>query len=406
MPATPPNSTLITNARLDGVEELIDVLCTGGIISAIGAAAADGAPPNTATVDLGGRLLLPAAVEPHAHLDKAFLAERIPNPTGDLMGAILAMAEHRALTTVDIAERAERAGRLMATNGFVAVRTHVDVTLENGLKSVEALAHVREQLSELITIEIVALCGWPVVGPAGANQRALLHDAMAAGADLVGGCPHLDDGGTRASTEVFLGIAADLGVGVDLHTDETLDPTVDGLSDLCEAVLDGFAQSATASHCVSLGQRSESDQHEIAALVAAAGVNVVTLPHTNLFLQGRGRTPMPRALTAVDALRRAGANVAAGADNLQDPFNPVGRACPFETAGLMIMAAHLLPHEAWAMVSAAPARALGLGAGAVAVGASADLLAVDATTLREAIAFGPAGRMRWRRGVLTGEIES
>ena len=82
---------------------------------------------------------------------------------------------------------------------------------------------MRRRVADVIDVEIVALCGWPITGAAGADQRALLRDALAAGADLVGGCPHLDDGGTRAATETFLEIAADHGVGVDLHTDETLD---------------------------------------------------------------------------------------------------------------------------------------------------------------------------------------
>ncbi len=364
------------------------------------------AHPGAEVIDLDGRLLLPAAVEPHAHLDKAFLAERIANPTGDLTGAIEAMAANRHLTTVaDITERAERAARLMATNGYVAVRTHADLTLENGMRSVEALTAVRDRLADVISIEIVALCGWPVTGAGGADQRALLREAMAGGADLVGGCPHLDDD-IGTATDVLLDIATEFGVGVDLHTDETLDPTVDGLSELCRAVLTGFAHPVTASHCVSLGQRCEDDQRRVADLVAAAGVNIVTLPHTNLFLQGRGRAPMPRALTAVAALLQAGATVAAGADNLQDPFNPVGRACPFETAGLMIMAAHLTPREAWRAVSEAPACVLGRQTPAVAVGAPADLLAVRAATLREAIAMGPADRLRLRFGHPIGEIQS
>jgi len=102
-------------------------------------------------------------------------------------------------------------------------------------------------------------------------------------------------------------------------------------------VLDGFAHSATASHCVSLGMQDAPRQREIAELVAGAGIGVVALPHTNLYLQGRGSAPMPRGLTAVAALRDAGVNVAAGADNLQDPFNPMGRGCPFETASLMVL---------------------------------------------------------------------
>ena len=129
---------------------------------------------------------------------------------------------------------------------------------------------------------------------------------------------------------------------------------------------------------MSLGQLPLDEQRAVAELVAEAGVNVIALPHTNLFLQGRGTAPMPRGLTAVAALRAAGVNVAAGADNLQDPFNPVGRACPFETAGLMIMSAHDLPAVAWSAVTDAARRTLGLPPVAIAAGAPADLMAVRA----------------------------
>ena len=112
---------------------------------------------------------------------------------------------------------------------------------------------------------------------------------------------------------------------------------------------------------------------------------------------------MPRGLTAVDALVRAGANVAAGADNLQDPFNPLGRACPFETAGLMILTAHLLPADAWHTVSTAAARTLGLPAAGLSVGAPAHMVAVAASSLREAIAWGPRERTTWRFGRRNGE---
>ena len=140
-----------------------------------------------------------------------------------------------------------------------------------------------------------------------------------------GGCPYLDDD-LVAATDVLLGVAADFGVGVDLHTDETLDPTVDGLSELCHAVLAGFAHPVTASHCVSLGQRPHVDQRRVADLVAEAGVNVVALPHTNLFLLGRGTAPMPRGLTAVAALHEAGVD---RRRRCRQPAGPVqsGRAC-------------------------------------------------------------------------------
>ncbi|MEM9039072.1 MAG: amidohydrolase family protein [Actinomycetota bacterium] len=391
-------------------DPIVVVIGGDGLIESVGPAVPDDDSPDdgsTVTIDLSGHVVAPAPVEPHAHLDKAFLAEVIENPTGDLIGAVMAMRENRHLLGVDeTAERAERAARWMAANGYVAVRTHVDLTVEHGLTSVEALHRVKHAVADVIDVEIVALSGWPIVGAAGADQRALTRDAIGVGIDVFGGCPHLEhshgDGDVVSATDAMLEMAADAGLPVDLHTDETLDPTVAGLDHLARQVLDGFPHPVTASHCVSLGVQDSATRAATIGRVAEAGVSVVTLPHTNLFLQGRGSDPMPRGLTAVDELQRAGVQVAAGADNLQDPFNPVGRACPFETAGLMIMTAHRLPADAWQMVSTLSARVLGRS-GAIEAGAAADLLAVEAGSIREAIARGDAPRRRWRRGQMTTE---
>ncbi len=380
-----------------------DVRIRGDRIDAVGDLEAG---PEDEIVDLAGWLLLPAATEPHAHLDKAFLAERLTNERGDLFGAIDAMVAARPwIDVADTVERAERGARRMAANGFGFVRTHADTTLDNGLTSIEALAEVRRRVEGVIDVEIVALSGWPVAGAEGAEQRALLREAMARGADVVGGCPHLE-GGTardvRTATETLLEIAGGFGASVDLHTDETLDPAADGLADLAEIVTtNGFDRPVTASHCVSLGMRTADRQREVAAAVAEAGISVVALPATNLYLQGRDhQQAMPRGLTAVKALRQAGVVVAAGGDNLQDPFNPVGRADPFETAALMVLTAHLSAAEAWATVTDQARRAVGGAPASVAPGAPADLLAVRAASLREAIACAPADRKVWRRGAL------
>lgn len=376
----------------------VDVLIVDGIIRAIGRdlAGNDGVDRH----DLAGRLLLPAMAEPHAHLDKAFLAETVPNPTGDLMGAIMAMETHRGrITLADTVERAERAARLLAANGVTAIRTHVDTTMFNGLMSVEALVAVRECLRGLVDIQIVALTGWPSLGLVGADQRALLRDAIAAGVDLVGGCPHLERDAAEAN-DSFLSIAADAGLPLDLHTDETLDPRIIGLEHLARRVREsGFPHGVTAGHCISLGMQPDDRQAEVAESVAAANISVVALPHTNMFLQGRSRqTAMPRGITAVRALTAAGVNVAAGGDNLQDPFNPIGRGDPLETAGLMVMAAHLLPADAYASVSTRARRAMGLASNTVEVGGFADLVAVPAASIREAIAMGPGDRVVVKAG--------
>lgn len=362
------------------------------------------AQPGEAVDDLHGWLVLPAPCEPHAHLDKAFLAERVPNPTGDLMGAILAMDEaHHTMTVPDIVERAERAARLLASNGVTAIRSHADLIAPHGLRSVEALILVRDRLRGLVDIQVCPLVGWPTIGPEGAEARALARAAVEMGADLIGSCPHLETD-DRAATDVILDIAGEAGLAVDLHTDETLDPHANGLEYLAQRVMAiGFPHAVTASHCVSLGVQPLDTQQRIAEQVAAAGIAVVALPQTNLFLQGRQhQQAMPRAVTAVHALHAAGVVVAAGGDNLQDPFNPLGRGDPCETAGLMIATTHLLPDAAWTSVSTASRRAMGLPTAGVAPGDRADLLVVDAASTREAIAYGPPARRTMRAGVWTG----
>jgi len=125
-----------------------------------------------------------------------------------------------------------------------------------------------------------------------------------------------------------------------------------------------------------------------------------------LFLQSRGiATAAPRGLTALDALLDAGANVAAGADNVQDPFNLLGRSDPFETAALMVMAGHRSPETAYDMVSNAARRAMGLAPVNFAVGDPADFVAINAPTLRAAIADAPMSRRTFRGGRLISSAD-
>jgi cytosine deaminase len=367
-----------------------NVRVVDGLVHSVGGAAA----PDDELLLADGRLLLPAMAEAHAHLDKAFLAETVPNPTGDLMGAIVAMEEYRDVITLEnTIERAERAARLIAANGATAIRTHADVTEGIGLQAVEALITVRERLRSLVHIEIVALGGMPILGVEGANSRALLRDAIAAGVDLVGGCPHLESDPV-AATDFWLATADDAGLPVDLHTDETLDPSRFALPYLADIVRrSGFAHRVTASHCVSLGVQPHDVQRATAEALVEAGISVIALPSSNLFLQGRDQqVSMPRALTAVKSLRDAGVNLAAGADNLQDPFNLVGRGDCLETAALMVMAGHLSPADAYHSVSGAVRSLMGLSRAGTEVGDVAELVLVDAGSVREAVAFGPPNR--------------
>ncbi len=383
----------LRRARLaDG--RTVDVRLEAGRIAEVRAAGA----PGAGGYDLAGYVLLPSFVEPHAHLDKALTSSRVANPSGDLLGAIAAMeAAAPGFTVADIVARAESALRLMLGYGTTAVRTHVNIGGKMGMRALAALVDVRERWAGLVDLQLVALVGPPLAGPGGSDLRRALRE----GADVAGGCPHLDPEPDRA-VGICLDAAGEAGVPLDLHTDETLNPRVLTLATLADLIdRSGFGRGATASHCVSLGVQPPDVQRAVAERVAAAGVAVVALPQTNLFLQGRGHpSATPRGLTAVHPLRAAGAVVAAGGDNLRDPFHPVGRGDPLEVAALMVTAAHLDPLSALASVTAAPRAALGLPAVDVRPGAPADLVAVRGEDMLAALAAADQERLVWRAGRL------
>jgi cytosine deaminase len=392
---------IFTNALLaDG--RVVDIHVEGGVITQV--AALGTAPAGVATQDLGGWLVLPAMAEPHAHLDKALTAEAVPNPKGDLQGAIdawIGAAQAGMFTHENTVERAASAMELLLVHGVTAVRTHVNVMPGLGAKSVRAVQEAASRFDGLMDVQIVALTGSPITGPEGAGQRAALAEAIEAGVDFVGGCPHLDPDGEGLIANA-IAVATDAGIGIDLHVDEMLDPSVLTLRELARQVMEtGFSGSVAASHCVTLGMQTPRVQAEVAAMVAEAGISVFALPQTNLFLQGRDDpTATPRGLTAVAALQSAGALVAAGADNVQDPFNLVGRSDPLETAALMVMAGHQLPDVAYDMVSNAVRRAIGLPPVEIEAGSPADLMAIDAPSVRGAVADAPMARKVFKAGRL------
>ena len=396
---TAPDLVLAGGCLSDG--RLVDLHVVDGLVSAVfksGTPVAAGTPRE----DLAGWLLVGAMAEPHAHLDKALTAEQVPNPRGDLMGAIdawMPAASAGMFTPEDIADRATEALELLLANGATAVRTHVNIGA--GEEALRAVREARRRMDGLLDVQIVALTSNPITGPEGRKNRRALAVALEVGVDLIGGCPHLDPDGNTLMADAFAA-ASDAGIGLDFHVDEVLDPEVLYLRELVRMVRDtGFAHPVTASHCVTLGLQSPDVQAAVSREVADAGVSVVALPQTNLFLQGRNHpTATPRGLTAIDALRQAGALVCAGADNVQDPFNLVGRSDPLETAALLVMAGHRLPDEAFRMVGADARACLGLPSAEPVVGAVADLVAIAAPSVRGAIADAPMARKVFHRGKL------
>jgi cytosine deaminase len=385
-------SLLLTGATdLDG--RRVDVRIDGPRVAAVAPSLV--AEPGEEALDLTGHWLLPAPAEPHAHLDKALTSHRAPNRTGDLAGAIGAIRAIAAdFTHEDLVDRATRAAYEYLANGTTAIRTHADVGVHAGTRHLRALLQVRDALAGVVQIQVVALVSAPFSAEEAAAAPRLLAEAVELGADVVGGAPHLwadRDAGQALSFEA----AVRAGLPLDLHTDETLDPTAQGLLDLARRVTaTGYDRGVTASHCVSLGAHPLEVARATAREVARAGVGVVALPQTNLFLQGRD-VPVapPRGLTAVRALLDAGATVGAGGDNLRDPFNPMGRADACEAASLLVTAGHLSTREAWLAVSAGARRCMGLPVPAVAEGAVAQFVAVAAESLDAAVAGAGTARV-------------
>ncbi|KTR38812.1 cytosine deaminase [Curtobacterium oceanosedimentum] len=414
MDATAPRQVGLLRSALLPDGRLVDVAIDGDTVSAVAPTGTLSAP-DAVTLDLGGRLLLTAPAEPHAHLDKALSADAIRPPLGDLGAAIASWSAHATTMTVeDVADRARTAALALLAAGTTAVRTHVDVlsgrrtvadapaSVESATRGARALVQVRDELAGLMDIELVALAG-----PLAPDHH--VEAVLDCGVDLVGGAPHLAED-PLADVDRLLAIAERRGVGVDLHTDESLDGPV---------TLDHYARAVTriprdersglqysAGHCVRLGTLGPERLAEVVADVAAADLGIITLPITNLYLQGwQHPVSTPRGLTAIRALTGAGVRVAAGADNVRDPFNPVGRSDALETASLLVSAGHVTPDQAYAMVSDTARSVMGLPAAGPVTGRRADLLAIAATSVTDAVANASADRIVLSRGRLVARTE-
>ena len=372
---------------------VVDVEIADGRISQVVPASGSAGPDD---LDLTGYVLLPSFVEPHAHLDKALLVARARNGTGDLRGALAATrAVGDTITREDIIHRAERAIKIQLAYGTTAIRTHVNVGGFMGMRALEALVEVRERWRGLVDLQIVALPATPFDARGGKDLRQALKE----GADIAGGAPHIDPQPDRA-VRMCLEAAGDAGVPVDLHADETLNPNMLTLATMADLVSETrFPYPVTASHCVSLAVQSAVVQQSVSEQVAEAGITIVVLPQTNLYLQGRDHpVATPRGLTALRPLRAAGVTVAAGGDNLRDPFNPVGRGDALEIAALMVTAGHLDPADAIKSVTDAPRQVLGLPWARIARGSVADMVAVRAEDALEVLGAASAERIVWKSG--------
>lgn len=356
-----------------------DLLVEAGRVIGLAPAGAGPGP------DLAGRLVLPRLVEAHCHLDKCHTIARMGAVGGDLHAAIEAQAlDKRHWTAADLRARAERGLAELYAAGCAVVRTHVDWDAEAGRLRHPPLAwtvlgELAEAWADRLLLQRAALL----------SVEAFADGAAAAAARWIAGAPGgvlgvfvFNQPEKRRWLRTAIELAAHHNLPLDFHVDEGLADGLDGLEAIADLVLEtGFAGQVLCGHVCSLMNLTGADLERVLAKVAAAGLSVVSLPTTNLYLQDRqAGTPQRRGLTRIRELTAVGVPVAVGCDNVGDAFCPLGAHDPLAALGLAALTGHLdPPYGRWlALVTTTARRALGLAPHTVDGAALAELLVAEA----------------------------
>lgn len=337
----------ILNARLRGRSGLYRIELDGARIAAISAQQAP-AEANEGDIDAASNLVVPPFIEPHIHLDATLTAgEPAWNMSGTLFEGIERWGERKALVThEDTKARAKKTIDMLVDHGIQHVRTHVDVT-DPTLSALKSMLEVREETRHLIDLQIVA---FPQEGiESFKGGRELMTEAIAMGADVVGGIPHFEN--TRdqgvSSIHFLMDLAERTGCLVDVHCDETDDPQSRFLEVLAEeARVREMGERVTASHTTAMGSYDNAYCSKLFRLLKLSKINFVSCPTESIHLQGRFDTyPKRRGLTRVAELDRAGLNVCFGQDSIVDPWYPLGNGNILRILEAGLHICHMLGYE-------------------------------------------------------------
>jgi len=397
---------LITDATtLDG--DSVDVVITDGVIERVGPSAAEGVDdrPDDRQYDARGRLVTPSLTEPHIHLDATLTAgEPRWNQGGTLAEGIEIWADRkRSLTATDVKERASTAVEWLAANGVTRVRTHADTT-EETLTGVEALLDLRDDVADLVDLQVVA---FPQDGLfTAAHHEDLLAEALEMGVDVVGAIPHnehtREDGVDSVKTAVSLADRHDL--PIDLHIDETDDPNSRFTEVLAaEALERDIGDRTTASHTTAMHSYPNAYADKLISLLAESGVSVITNPPDNAVLQGRyDDYPRRRGHTRIDQLHEAGVTVGLGHDSVMDPWYHYGRGDPLDAAFVLLHYAHMSGRgdveTIWRMLTEANASVFGAEDYGLAEGCEGSIAVFDAPSGFDALRTRAARTLVLRKG--------
>ncbi len=370
-----------------------DVGIIGDRIAAVGQL--NGAEART-VIDATGDLVSPPFVDPHFHMD-ATLSYGTPriNASGTLLEGIGLWGELKQITTLDqMVDRALRYCDWAVSMGLLAIRTHVD-TCDDSLKGVEAMIHVRETVRPYLDLQLVAF-----------PQDGLLRDptahvntvrALDMGVDVVGGIPHFERTMAEGaqSVRMLCEIAADRGLPVDMHCDETDDPHSRHIESLAfETTRLGLQGRVAGSHLTSMHSMDNYYVSKLIPLIAEAEISAIPNPLINIMLQGRHDTfPKRRGLTRVKEMQAAGIRVGWGQDCVRDPWYSLGTADMLDVAFMGLHVAQMSSPEdmrrCFDMVTVDNAAIIEQADFGIYKGALASLVVLDAGDPIEAIRLRP-----------------
>ena len=343
-------------------------------------------------IDATGDLVSPPFVDPHFHLD-ATLSYGLPrvNSSGTLLEGISLWGELRDIATVDeMIERALAYCDWAASMGLLAIRSHVDTTPDH-LRGVEAMLEVKRMVAPYIDLQLVAFPQDGLYRTKTGRDNVLR--ALDMGVDVVGGIPHfertMEDG--AESMRDLCRIAAERGLKIDVHCDETDDPLSRHVETLAaEVTRHGLGARAAGSHLTSMHSMDNYYVSKLLPLIAESGMTAIPNPLINITLQGRHDSyPKRRGLTRVKEMQAHGITVGWGQDCVLDPWYSLGTADMLDVAFMGLHVAQMTHPEEMArcfdMVTNANARIMGLEGYGLGKGDVASLVILDAGNPIEAL---------------------
>lgn len=397
---------ILRNVRIKDNEDLKDVAIRDGKIVSIENKILESGKRE---INAEGRVLIPGLVESHIHLDKALIADRLPNKSGTLREAIEVTGKLKpTFTREDVEERAKKALMMLVKNGTTHIRTHSEFDPSQGFTGFETVMKLKNEFKDLIDIQVVAFPQEGIFKAVGTEE--MMYQAMEMGADVVGGIPY-NDFPAKEHIDLVFEIAKKYDKPIDFHQDFKDDAEGITIQYVCEKTIqEGYEGRVSVGHLTSLGALAKEKLQPIIELISRAQVSVMSLPATDLHLGGRNdEFNVRRAVTPVRALRDAGVNVCLASNNIRNAFTPYGNGDLMQIAMLAIPVSHLggaddLP-TVLPMITENPAKALGLKDYGIGVGKNADLVLLDTKVINDAIIDIPDRLFVIKNGKVTVETE-